>query len=366
MYKSLIILFFFIFTSCAIIYTGSYKLKDLNLIQPNELGKTVSKWEDGARTTGKSNEFEWWYFDAKFADSSLFVCYFYKIHFFKDRYFIGLNYNPKDGDEFFKLKYFNKKEVSFSKDSCSVRMGDNYLIGNLDQYRLFLDPKDFDGFGVDLSLQSTVKPYRPQDGIIKAGEDFFAWLAAVPSGLTKGYLISNGDKKTVSGDGYHDHNWGNTPLQRLFDSWTWFRAQVEDFTIIAAELNLSDKRGGYNIPILYIANEEKVFTNRYGTDGIFTKYSDRINDLYNKKNEPLFSTVEMITKDGILIKIEGNTVIDNSDIFKRMGVPMPIRWAMNKSQIDPYYTRFNSNVSMSLKNQDIKSGYGVLEIMDLK
>ena len=108
-------------------------------------------------------------------------------------------------------------------------------------------------------------------------------------------------------------------MQRLFDSWTWFRAQVEDFTIIAAELNLSDKRGGYNIPILYIANEEKVFTNRYGTDGIFTKYSDRINGLYNKKNEPLFSTVEMITKDGILIKIEGKPLIHHQlDSFEKV------------------------------------------------
>ena len=38
------------------LYTGSHKLEDLNLIQPNELGMTVSKWEDGARTTGKSND----------------------------------------------------------------------------------------------------------------------------------------------------------------------------------------------------------------------------------------------------------------------------------------------------------------------
>ena len=48
--------------------------------------------------------------------------------------------------------------------------------------KLKIDPEDFDGFGFDISLKSKVPPYRPQDGIISAGDDFFAWLAAVPNG----------------------------------------------------------------------------------------------------------------------------------------------------------------------------------------
>ena len=29
----------------------------------------------------------------------------------------------------------------------------------------------FEGFGIEINLESKIKPYRPQDGIIKAGED---------------------------------------------------------------------------------------------------------------------------------------------------------------------------------------------------
>ena len=90
-----IFLFIFLFISCKTFYTGSFDQPNLNLEQPEELSAIVSKWEDGNRTTGKSNEFEWWYFDTKLNNGALLVCYFYKVHFLQDKYFIGLNYNDQ-------------------------------------------------------------------------------------------------------------------------------------------------------------------------------------------------------------------------------------------------------------------------------
>ena len=78
-----IIITSFFMSSCARLYNGSFAQSDFSLIQPNQLGPSVKKWEDGVRTSGKHNEFEWWYFDAKLEDGSLFVCYFYKVHFIK-------------------------------------------------------------------------------------------------------------------------------------------------------------------------------------------------------------------------------------------------------------------------------------------
>lgn len=364
--KIVIIFNLLIFSSCASVYSGSFKQPDLDIVQPDQLGSIVEKWEDGARTTGKTNEFEWWYFDTKLSDGSLVVCYFYKIHFFRDRFFIGLNYNPIEGDEVFQLKYFDRKDVSFEQDSCFVTMGNNYIKGNLNKYEIFLDPNDFEGFGARLTLDSQLKPFRPQDGIIKAGDDFFAWLAVVPNGRTTGLVTVNNKSHNVSGDGYHDHNWGNTPLQRLFKSWSWFRGTVGDYTVIAAELNLSEQRGGSSVPILYMANKEEVLINRYGNNGVFTKYDNLIKDTYNPKNESLFSNFNLITTDNIQISIEGNKIIDNSDIFERMSVPKPLRWIMYQSKIDPYYTRFSSTLSILTPDKKKLEGYGVLEIMDLK
>ena len=70
-------------------------------------------------------------------------------------------------------------------------MGDNYFRGDLNDYEIFLSPDDFDGFSIRLNLSSRLKPYRPQDGIIKAGDDYFAWLAAVPDGEVSGNIKIN-------------------------------------------------------------------------------------------------------------------------------------------------------------------------------
>jgi len=353
--------------SCNRLYFGSPSVQKFSLIQPDSLGPVVSTWEDGLRTSGQNKEFEWWYFDAKLDNGDILVAYFYKVHFIGDQYFIGFNYTDNNGQEFFKMKYFKSKEVSFSADSCNVTFGNNYFRGNLQTYEINLDPNDFDGTGFNIKLESTLKPYRPQDGIIKAGTDYFAWLAAVPNGNVDGIVTIDNKPKKVTGSGYHDHNWGNTALQNLFDGWVWFRGNVKDKTIVAAVLYITDYRGGYDIPILYIANKDGAIVNRFGEDGLFSKKSDRITDIYSEKNEPLFKTMEMITEDGYRLKIKGKNVLENITIFKRMGLPFPIRYGMSLSKIDPYYSRYNSKLTLIDKEGNkTEEGFGVYEIMDLR
>ena len=60
---------------------------------------------------------------------------------------------------------------------------------------------------------------------------------------------------------------GVIPLQKLFENWVWFRGESGGYTVIASELNTSAKRGGYSIPILYMANKDNVLINRFGTNG---------------------------------------------------------------------------------------------------
>ncbi|GIS36474.1 MAG: hypothetical protein Ct9H90mP7_4820 [Candidatus Neomarinimicrobiota bacterium] len=90
--------------------------------------KGVGRW---SQDRDSKNQFEWWYFDAELEDGSLVVAYFYKVHFLKDQFFIGFNYTSPQGEDFFQLKYFDKNEVSFLKDSCDVRMKNNIFKGNL-------------------------------------------------------------------------------------------------------------------------------------------------------------------------------------------------------------------------------------------
>ena len=355
-----------IIPSCTRLYFGPSNVQKFSTVQPDELGQVVSAWEDGLRTSGKKNEFEWWYFDAKLDNGAIVVAYFWKVHFLLDQYFIGFNYRDSDGKDFFKMKYFRPKDVSFSKDSCDVRFGRNHFRGNLNSYTIRIDPEDFDGVGFEVNLSSNLKHYRPQDGIIKAGDDYFAWLAAVPNGTVDGKLIVDEKTTNISGSGYHDHNWGNTPLQYLFDGWVWFRGEIDDKTVVASVLYMADKRGGYEIPILYVANNNEVLMNKFGEDGVYTKRSNIINGLYNKTNEPLFRQLDFITENGFQVSIKGKDVLDNSALFKRMGMPSPFRLLMGLAKIDPFYSRFDSELSLKIGKEKPSEGFGVFEIMDLK
>ena len=360
--------------SCSRLYLGSDNQEIFNeFTQPNQLGEAVQLWEDGARTDDANNQFEWWYFDAELDDGSMVVAYFYKVHFLKDQFFIGFNYTSPEKEDFFKLKYFKKNEVSFQSDSCAVLMNKNSFSGNLNDYNIVLNSDDFDGFGFNLNLKSLVSPYRPQDGIIKAGSDYFAWLAAVPNGNVDGTITVRGEEKKIKGSGYHDHNWGNTPLQKLFKSWTWFRGKAGPYTVILAELNAVESRGGFDIPILFVADENKVLVDKFGNRELLTMKNNLIEDYYPSKNEPQFSNFLISTHDNVSVKISGNRVIDNIEIFKRMSPPVPlnlfkpvVNLAFKSSGIDPFYTRFASSFVLKIdKNTEI-DGTGVMEIMDLQ
>ena len=363
-----------ILQSCTRLYLGSDNQEIFNeSIQPDELGDIVQSWEDGARTDDSKNQFEWWYFDAELDDGSLVVAYFYKVHFLKDQFFIGFNYTSPQKEDFFKLKYFKSNEVSFQSDSCLVMMNKNLFAGNLNKYRIALDPDDFDGFGFNLNLQSLVGPYRPQDGIIKAGDDYFAWLAAVPNGDVDGTITINGKEKKIKGSGYHDHNWGNTPLQKLFKSWTWFRGKAGPYTVILAELNAVESRGGFDIPILFVADENQVLVDKFGNKELLTMKNNLIEDYYPSKNEPQFSNFLISSHDNVSVKISGNQIIDNIEIFKRLSLPAPlnlfkpaVNFAFRSSGIDPFYTRFASSFVLKIDEDIAIDGTGVMEIMDLQ
>ena len=360
--------------SCSRLYLGSDNQEIFNeFSQPDQLGDAVQLWEDGARTDDANNQFEWWYFDAELDDGSMVVAYFYKVHFLKDQFFIGFNYTSPEKEDFFKLKYFKKNEVSFQSDSCAVLMNKNSFSGNLNDYNIVLNSDDFDGFGFNLNLKSLVSPYRPQDGIIKAGSDYFAWLAAVPNGNVDGTITVRGEEKKIKGSGYHDHNWGNTPLQKLFKSWTWFRGKAGPYTVILAELNATESRGGFDIPILFVADENKVLVDKFGNRELLTMKNDLIKDYYPSKNEPQFSNFLMSSNNNVSVNISGNEIIDNIEIFKRLSLPAPlsiikpaVNLAFKSSGIDPFYTRFASTFILKIDENTEIEGTGVMEIMYLQ
>lgn len=78
----------------------------------------------------------------------------------------------------------------------------------------------------------------------------------------------------LNGNGYHDHNWGNTNIRKLINHWYWCRANVGHYTIIACDI-VTEKRYGYTrLPVMMIAkdgtilddSEEKTVIKRLNTE----------------------------------------------------------------------------------------------------
>ena len=101
--------------------------------------------------------------------------------------------------------------------------------------------------------------------------------------------------------------------------------------------------------------------------------SDLIKNYYPKKNEPQFSKFSIVSDNNVSVKISGENIIDNIEIFKRMNLPLPlnifkpmINLSFKASGIDPYYTRFSSNFILKFNDGTLYEGTGIMEIMDLQ
>ena len=90
-----------------------------------------------------------------------------------------------------------------------------------------------------------------------------------------------------------------------------------------------------------------------------------ITDIYERNDEMLFSKLKILTKDNYYIEIDGNEVIENLELFDISNIPL-LPSLFKFSNIDPYYTRYKSTITLNLPSGQSLSGDAVLEIMDLR
>lgn len=204
------------------------------------------KWEDGMRTTGEKGSYEWWYFDTSLEDGTASVITFHTKDFVQANKptiapSISLRIDLPDGTQIKRKVNFKPEEATFSKDSCNATIGKSYFRGNLKEYVIHYEDEELI---IDVKLNSTTASWRPKTGHILFGEEsdkYFAWVVATPHGTVDFEYTYKGEKKTLKGEGYHDHNWGNTSPSRLFNHWYWSRTQLGPYTIIASEMIASKK-----------------------------------------------------------------------------------------------------------------------------
>jgi hypothetical protein len=157
-------------------------------------------------------------------------------------------------------------DAQFGTGRCDLQMGPHRFHGDLHEYDITVEA--ISGVGAELHLSSRGKPFRPGTAYFGFGdhdEDYFTWLCVVPKGDVTVTVTVGGVTREVRGSGYHDHQWGNSNFQLLWNHWLWARQGFDDFSILVFDFVASAKFGFQRIPVCFIqdADGDLVFTNTH-------------------------------------------------------------------------------------------------------
>ena len=302
-------------------------MSEVRLLKPEELGLTekIQAFEDGLRTGPKRGNYEWWYFDSKFADgSSLVIIFFSKpVTSMANRYepMVTLNYINPNGKEI--RTEIKSKDFSFSKDSCDVRIGDSYIKGDLSHYEIYFKNEEAE---CRLTLDASVPSWRPDSGHIYFGrKDYFAWIPAVPEGKVVGTLICGGETIGLDGTGYHDHNWGNKLMLFLMNDWYWGRAKIGDYVVVSSYIYANKKDGYKATPVFMLAKDGKILTGD-AFKHLTYEEKDFVKDSYTKRHVAKTLVYDYNDKDaGIHYRItykKGDEEVERHKMTDIVGRPL--------------------------------------------
>jgi len=230
-------------------HLADYKRLGIDAVQ-------IAQFEDGQRIGTEKGRYEWWYFDAHLDDGATVVVVFYtKPNVSPNGPLaprITINLTLPDGRSFVKFLDTNAELFSASKSGCDVRIGSNRFAGDLNRYHIATTIEEIT---VDIELTGDVPAWRPKSGHLYFGtegrEKLFAWLPAVPHGPANVRYTIGAEEHRACGSGYHDHNWGDVPMQTLMHNWYWARGSVGPYTVIASYITAAEAYG-YDTQIVYM------------------------------------------------------------------------------------------------------------------
>jgi len=336
-------------------------------LQREGLKARVEPWEDGMRTVGSRSDFEWWYFDAHFADGSTAVAVFFTKPLFNRQQElnpgIALTLTAPEGRKLFNWISIPRHLFSAGQDGCDVRMGKSWVRGDLHSYTLHVEGQVL---SLDVSLSAVAPPWRPGSG--KNYYDhhlkhYFAWLAAVPYGKVQGTLAYEGKKVKVSGYGYHDHNWGNINLANIMSHWYWGRAHVRDFTLIFVEMHTLPSYGGVKIPVFMLAKGDQVLIE----DGkpLSLKLADIVEHPGGKQFPRQAKFLWQSAESKITISLTEPQTLEAANLLGSLPV---WKQCLVRLWVNPYYFRFETQMDLSVDLKNLKAheqGRALYEIMYL-
>jgi predicted secreted hydrolase len=215
---------------------------------------------------GAKNQYEWWYFDAHLEGGYTLVAFFYAAYpnpgFDQGKIAVEMTLLRPDGRKTQKLIKYKKSDFYASRETPEVTIGNNTMKSEvtedgLSTYTIYLEDEDLK---FDLTYKAEVKWWKPGDGYSHfANLGYFAWVVPFAKASVTG-TIRDGDKTmSVTGVGYHDHNWLDFPFQSIIEYWMWGRVYSENFTVAYAFIQCNEKVDRHAVKVLMAAQGSEVF-----------------------------------------------------------------------------------------------------------
>ncbi len=347
------------------------------------LTETIAPWEDGQRVPTEPGSFEWWYFDAHFDDQTTAVIVYATKPVAAPRRplmpNLSLTVTRPGGTKTAQFDLPPVDEFTAAKEACDVRVGRSWVKwserGGRWTYVLHAETSSL---SADLTFSGLVPPWRPGAGKSyfgdpdRAGRPFgagrpcpyFAWLPAIPHGTVTGTLVYDGQAHTVTGTGYHDHNWGNVALASVLDHWVWGRAHLNGYTLIFVEQVAVRKFGFARLPVFLLAKGAQVLVE---DPRPLTMQPRGLVRHAGGRDYP--REVDFIWRRGreqVRVSLRNPELIEAVSLLG--GLP---GWKRSLARLvaNPYYFRFNAELSLAIELDGIRDrlhGAALYEIMMLR
>nr|MDP9167071.1 hydroxyneurosporene dehydrogenase [Actinomycetota bacterium] len=149
-----------------------------------------------------------------------------------------------------------------------VTIGANTFRGDGARYAVHVE---IDDVVADFTLTAEVAPWRPETGHTFFGpaeEHFIAWLPVVARGSVDAVITVDGDTRTSTGTGYHDHDWGNAAPRKVLDHWYWGRARIGAYTVVTLMFVSHDDYRNAPLPAVMIAKGGQIVASAVGADQV--------------------------------------------------------------------------------------------------
>lgn len=204
--------------------------------QDNALHPETSRWA-----------FEHWYFDAHLDSGHTVVAFLQKRRPEEPPWSSPvvelLVYDP-DGHRRQVTVRHPKADFSASTERCEVRIGESRArsdwSGPLPVHHLHAAEEDL---VFDLTFTNETPAWMPGGGLSHIGDDTFGWVVPGPRAAVTGTVTIDGQTRSVTGRGYHDHNWGRGNMPRIIERWHWGRLYTDDLTVLFAHVMMQEKYG---------------------------------------------------------------------------------------------------------------------------